>query len=341
MNKAFLLFICLLTSISLYSVELKPPKTPDQAIQRGLSWLRSQQLDNGRIQDGDNQTAMTAMAINAHLANGITYQDPKHGPWLLKSLRFILQMQDSTGYFGSRDKSRMYGHGMCTLVLAESYGMTGDPNLDNRIRAAINSAVSVTESAAQVKKKKEFSGGWHYTPNGDHSDLSLSGWQVLSLHAVDQAGIPISEKVMKQAVSYTVSLCDPKAGSVGYNSANAPRDTLKGVGLLCLSMDKQHVSSELSKKIADAITKQPIEWKGPWFFYRIYYEAAGLGRAYPDQLTKYQKHIDKILLAHQDKEGWWHTPPGDNEARYGKVYRTSLAVMALSLHQHLLPAYQP
>ena len=99
--------------------------------------------------------------------------------------------------------------------------------------------------------------------------------------------------------------------------------------------------TEIAQKIGDSIMKDPIQWKGPWLFYRSYYDAAGLGRMFPELLKDYQKHIDKVLLPHQDKEGWWHTPPGDNEARFGKMYRTSLAVLALSLERQLLPAYQP
>ena len=334
-----LIIICFLWPSTCFAANADQQR--EQAVQKALQWLRSQQQEDGSVQLQDNAAAMTALAINAHLANGITYQDQQHGAWLSKALLFVLSMQDAKGYFGSRDKSRMYGHGICTLVLAESLGMTNDYNLEQRVRNALQSALNVTIDAARVKKSAEHSGGWHYTPESDRADMSLSGWQMLSLHASEQAGMRVNEDVITGGIAYTRRLCDLKNGSVGYDSVQSPRSSLRGVGLICLSIRKSDEHKQLMLKIAENITKQPIEWKGPWLFYRAYYDAAGLGRVFPELLDDYQQHLDKALLPHQDKEGWWHTPPGDSEARFGKVYRTSMAILALSIKRQLLPAYQP
>ncbi len=335
--------ICLLALLSslLFAVELPQQDKSHQAVNKALKWLQSQQREDGSIQDGDYRCAMTALCINAHLSSGITYHDTKVGPWLKKSLSFVLQMQDGTGYFGARDKSNMYGHGICTLMLAESIGMTGDPNMEARIRSALTRAIEVTVQAGNVKKAKKFRGGWHYNPTSDQSDMSLSGWQLLSLHGAQHAGFEVPESAINKGITYTRQLCNPKKGTVGYNDVNAARTSLRGVGLLCLTIRKNEADTDLSKTIATAIRNDPIEWKGPWFFYRAYYDVAGLGRSFPDYLDTYKKHVHNALLPHQDKEGWWHTPPGDNEGKYGKVYRTALAVLALTLDRQLLPAYQP
>ncbi len=335
------LFISILLSIPCFAVENNTAAERQQSIDRALAWLRSQQKDNGSIQEGDYSSTMTALAINAHLASGITYHHPQHGAWLHKSLLYVLKQQDSKGYFGSRDKGRMYGHGICTLMLAESIGMSGNPATEPRIRSALESALQVTIAAAQVKKEDRFRGGWHYEPNGDHSDMSLSGWQLLSLHAAAQAGFTVPDEIINGGITYTRQLCDPKKGTVAYDNVSSPRISLRGVGLLCLTIRKNDADAELSEAIATAIRNDPIEWKGPWFFYRAYYDVAGLGRAYPQHLKTYQAHVNNALINNQDKEGWWHTPPGDNEGRYGKVYLTALAVLALSIERQLLPAYQP
>ena len=41
------------------------------------------------------------------------------------ALDYVLlpENQDATGYFGKADGSRMYGHGITTLMLAEMLGM--------------------------------------------------------------------------------------------------------------------------------------------------------------------------------------------------------------------------
>lgn len=339
--KSIPLLLLLLLPAFMSAVENDTTDLVQQSVEKALQWLRQQQQDSGQVQDGDNSSAMTALAINAHLASGITYYHPQHGPWLRKALHYVLQMQDSKGYFGSRDKSRMYGHGICVLVLAESSGMLGDPATETRVRSALKRALEVTMQAARVEKKDPFRGGWHYNPNSDQADMSLSGWQMLSLHAAEQAGYQVDEAIINGGIAFTRRMCNPKKGSVGYNAPGAARSSLRGVGLLCLTIRKNENDMELSRTIASAIRNDPIQWKGPWFFYRAYYDVAGLGRFYPEHLETYKQHIHEALLSHQDTAGWWHTPPGDNEGRFGKVYRTAMAVLALTLDRQLLPAYQP
>ena len=205
-----LLSCCTLLVLTLSLDAASAVEKRSAAINKALNWIRTQQQENGSVHVNDNSAAMTALAINAHLANGITYQHQQHGAFLQKALQFVLSMQDAKGYFGSRDKSRMYGHGICTLVLAESLGMTQDPNLEQRIHNALKNALKITTQAANVKKSAPFTGGWHYTPESTQADMSLSGWQMLSLHAIEQAGLSVNEQVIVNGIAYTRRLCDPK-----------------------------------------------------------------------------------------------------------------------------------
>ena len=130
----------------------------DLSIRKGLEYLRKQQSRDGAV--GNNvKMAMTSLAVMAHLAAGVTPDDAEHGAWMRRGLLFVLGQQDENGYLGSQDGSRMYGHGIATLMLAEALGMTRDDDLEERLRVSLERAVAVTVNAAKVRKS-----GGHEAP---------------------------------------------------------------------------------------------------------------------------------------------------------------------------------
>jgi len=309
----------------------------DAAIRRALAYLRGLQKPAGAVGD-EFPTALTALALMAHLAAGHTPDDLQHGPWLRRSLGYVLAQQDENGYFGKSDNSRMYGHGITTLMLAEALGMCRDEDLDERIRTALERAVAVTVNAAQVKKGGGHEGGWRYQPGEGSSDLSLSGWQLMSLHATQQVGITVPDQVIANAVAYARRLTTAD-GKVGYEKPGEDHAALRGAAMLSLAIGGQNDAPEVAR-IADRMHSDPIAWRGPWFFYRCYYDAVGLSRAAPQVWEGYAPTLETVLVDHQNQDGSWPTPPGDNEGGHGQVYRTALAVLALAVNRHVLPAYQ-
>jgi hypothetical protein len=300
----------------------------DAGIRKGLQYLRRRQRSDGSV--GDHaRTAVTSLAVMAHLAAGHTIDDPEVGPFLRRAIRFVLLNQDRSGYLGQRDGSRMYGHGIATLMLAEALGETRDDALEEPIRNALERAIRVTVAAARVQKDDQNRGGWRYEPHDSKSDLSLSGWQLMSLHATQQVGISVPEETIDAAVEYARRLID-RDGRVGYEHRGQDHVALRGLALLCLAIDKE----------GGRMMAEPIEWRGAWFFYRAYYDAVGLSRAKPEAWRTYGPHLDKILLDHQASDGSWMTPPADNERGHGSEYCTSMALLALAVDRHVLPAYQ-
>jgi len=310
----------------------------DKAIRKALEWIRSKQSGSGAFHKDKHGTALTSLGIMAHLAAGVTFSDPQHGAALEKALRFVLGQQDKNGYFGSRDGSRMYGHGITTLMLAEAIGMVQEEELEEKIRVAMKRALAVTMSAAKVKKGGQHVGGWRYQPKEQRSDLSLSGWQLMSLHAAQQVGLPVEEAVVKGAVEYAKRLTD-KDGKVGYERRGDDRPALRGLGMLCFAIGREE-DKDIVTRIGKRIMKDPISWRGPWFFYRAYYDAVGMSRARPALWEEYAPRLTKVLVDHQKKDGSWGSPPGDNESGHGTMYTTSMSVLALAVDRHVLPAYQ-
>ena len=309
----------------------------DKAVRRALEYLRHRQQGDGAV--GDHfPTALTSMAIMAHFAAGHPPADKEFGPWLRKSINFVISEQNTDGYFGASDGSRMYGHGVCTLMLAEALGMPRDDDMDETIRKALKKAIRVTINAALVPKSSKHAGGWRYTPDSTDSDTSLSAWQIMGLHATQQVGIPVPENVMNNAVAYIRSMVDDE-GRVAYMNYGEDHPALRGLALLVLVIGHQDKNPVLHR-IADRIVSDPLSWTGDRFYYRAYYDAVGLSRAFPEEWEKYLLKYEPVLLAHQLTNGSFDSA-GDNEASgAGPIYSTSMAVMALAVQRHVLPAYQ-
>ena len=123
----------------------RPAAVVDKAVARGIDYLISQQQTNGAIvtappPNQPNANALTGLSIMALTAVGHRpTDDSPAGHALCKALDFILdpKRQDTVrtpGYFGGDDNSRMYGHGIVTLMLAEMVGMGVDARQDEVIR---------------------------------------------------------------------------------------------------------------------------------------------------------------------------------------------------------------
>src|SRR4051812_42444282 len=102
-------------------ISATPEDKTDLAIRRRVSYIVTQQDNDGALQTryhGSNRTAMTALALMAMAAVGHQPADETpEGRCMKKGLAFVLRAdnQDVDGYFGNADGSRMYGHGIITL----------------------------------------------------------------------------------------------------------------------------------------------------------------------------------------------------------------------------------
>jgi len=142
----------------------------DRAVRRGTEYLLSRQDDDGAIgkvdrKSRDNANAMTGLAILALTSVGhLPTDETREGRAVRRALEFILEeeRQDQTGYFGKYDGSRMYGHGIVTLMLAEMLGMGLNAKQDALIRERCQRAIdliprnltSVSTAAGVIRRNR-------------------------------------------------------------------------------------------------------------------------------------------------------------------------------------------
>jgi hypothetical protein len=241
------------------------------------------------------------------------------------------------GYLGHGDGSRMYGHGICTLMLTEAAGMTRDEMLEKRLFEGCNRAVELILKAQAIKKAPNHQGGWRYEPTSGDSDVSLTGWQTMSLRSAKNVGVEVPASAIESAIKYIRG--NARDGEFAYDGGGG-QPSLRGIGLLTLPVCGVYDAPELSKATARML-KDPPKWQGPWFYYRTYYASVGMYQMGDEAWKRFFPILDDLLLKNQKPDGSWPEPPGNNEwDAGGPVYTTSMAVLALAVHYHLLPIYQ-
>jgi prenyltransferase beta subunit len=338
-------------------VQKQDPETraTEQAVERAVAYLLSKQNQDGAISEGRYPTTMTSLGILAlssvgHLPTDKTPQ----GEAMRKAVDYVLRddVVEADGYFGSRDGSRMYGHAIITLALAEMLGMGADDDQDHRIRKRLEAAVERIVLAQQASGKDQESnwhyGGWRYEQTSGDADLSVTVWQVLALRAANNAGLEVPKAVIDRAILY-VKRCyrselnpdgtpkDMKSGCA-YERNGGPTYTSASAGLLALQVCGEYDCPQVIGS-ADWLRNCPVQYSERFFFYGTYYFAQGMYQRGGDYADYARRLVERILLENQEKDGYWNAYDGQ-ERDASNIYSTSMAVLSLSLYYHYLPIYQ-
>ena len=349
------LFSLLAVPLLFAGVSAGPEDKTDVAIRRAVGFLVTQQDKDGAIQSKwtwANRTATTALAIMAMASVGHQPADETpEGRCMRRALAFVLrpEHQDVDGYFGNADGSRMYGHGIITLTLAELLGMGADPAQDRLLTERCKAAVQLILRAQSISKGGSDEGGWRYTPDSYDSDLSASVWQVSALRAAKNAGIEVPKRAIDRAIEYIKGTyysprdasgrpTDLKSACAYGVNGRAPVYSTAAAGLLSLQMCGNYEGLEV-RSSADWLLETKPDPDGLWFYYGTYYYAQGMyqrGGKYADVA---KKNVEDALLPRQAADGSWSATQ-HREVEAGTVYCTSLGVLALAVKYHLLPIYQ-
>ena len=320
----------------------------NEALKRGGRYLVAQQdpATGGIHNKMRNETAMTALATLALGSLGHQPGDPApEGEAMKKALAFVLKpdAQEPDGYFGKRDGSRMYGHGITTLLLAEMLGMGADAAQDELIRERCRKGIELILRAQKVPKNENNRGGWRYSPDAGDSDMSVTVWQTMALRAAKNAGFDIPKEAIDEAVRYIKRCYQPeddrrgRAGGFGYQGRGRELSTTSE-GLLALLVCGDYESEEV-KGASERLLRDGIRQGERWFYYTTYYYAQSMYQRGGKFEAEGKRVVANLLLPIQSREGWWEGMGGE-ERGGGKVYATSMAVLSLAVKNHFLPIYQ-
>lgn len=320
----------------------------DERLVKAVGYLRSQQNRDGTISDNhENRNAMTALAIMAMAAVGHQPSDlTPEGQAMRRALAYILRPENQTreGYFGQRDGSRMYGHGIITLMLSEMTGMGPSDDFDEIVLQRLEKAVDLILRSQRVRKSRTYQGGWRYNPSDSSADLSISVWQLMALRSARNAGMEIPASAIDSAVIYLKrsyysdrrngKLTRPISG-FSYTPGSGPTYSTTSAGMLALQVCGEYDSPEV-KGAADWLMRNrpKLHWGEQWFYYGTYYYAQAMYQRGDRYAEHARQEVERILAPQQLKDGSWPRGPG------GSVYATTLAMLSLSVKYHYLPIYQ-
>lgn len=338
--------VCALTSPFAYAQDPQKQRI-DASLKKAADYLVNEQTETGAIAEKGIRpdVTMTSLAILAIGAMGHQAADPTpEGRAMKKALDYVLKAgnQEPDGYYGKTDGSRMYGHGIITLMLAEMLGMGGDQKQDALIRERCRKAVELILRSQRLPKNDANRGGWRYTPDAADSDMSVTCWQVMALRAARNAGMDVPKESIDLAVRYIKSLYSSgerkgAPGGFGYASKGTEISTT-AEGMLALQVCGEYESDEV-KGASERLLQKGLKQGDKWFYYTAYYMAQGMYQRGDKFATEGRRVIADALLPLQRGDGSWEGEGGE-ERQGGKVYATSLAVLSLAVKNHFLPIYQ-
>jgi hypothetical protein len=321
----------------------------DEAILRATAYLLQQQDDAGAISNKmRNETAMTSLSLLALASLGHQPGDPsREGQAMRRGLDYVLRPdgQEKDGYFGQKDGSRMYGHGITTLMLSEMLGMGLDIEQDELIREKCRKGLQLILRSQKVPKNEANRGGWRYSPDTSESDMSVTVWQTMALRAAKNAGLDIPKEAIDDAVRYIKRCYQPEGerqgsvqmGGFGYQGKGRELSTT-AEGLLALQVCGEYDSPEVLGA-SERLFKSGVTDNEKWLFYLTYYYAQGMYQRGGKYAEEGRRVVADVLLPLQDRDGSWEGKGGE-ERGGGKVYATAMAVLSLAVKNHFLPIYQ-
>ena len=245
------------------------------AVDRGLEWLKRHQCPDGgwgpqdyadqckgpntRCKQGTGSTnnkshgaksGLTGLAVMAFLGAGYTHRSgKKYRKTVKKGIDFILNSQTSEGAFGRGWIG--YTNGICTLALAEAYGMTKDPKLKAPLERAVQNLL----------KTQQPNGGWLYG-GGDkapfNGDTSVSAFMLMALKDSQISGIKADfDKAYKTLDTYFNNVCiGTHKGLATYRSPSAAKrhHSMTGIVLMCRQFMGKKKKSPMLKESAEYLS---------------------------------------------------------------------------------------
>ena len=324
------------------------------AVAGGFDWLLERQRTSGpeagSWPGGRYPTAVTSIAGLALLAHGhLPGEDTAHGRAVERAMDYVEARMSSNGYLGKRASS-MYVHAIATLFGLSYIGLSEEPEKEQELARWCRRAVELILEAQKVSKPPAEQGGWRYSPYSDASDLSVTSWQLLALHAARQCGYQIEQRVFDRALRYVngaYKRVDEDAGGFLYRRgvSQEPEPGVTGAALGVKILLESDRGPRVPKALA-FLDRFPPSWGGEqykgYFYFVTFYMAQGYFQLGPQQWRAFGPAMEDVLLEHQAGDGHWPFPP-DNRPQSedaGPAYATAMSLLLLGMENQYLPMYQ-
>ncbi len=332
----------------------------DLAVDRGLHYLASQQLEDGSFKTIQNgQPAITSLCVLAFLSRGHLPGQGPYGAQLTRAIDFVLSMQRDDGLLCNLpveasykqlgvSHTGMYSHGIAGFMLGEVYGMT-DAEQKNRIRVALLKAIAFSRIwQTKPKRKTEDRGGWRYLVPyaANDSDLSVTAWQLMFLRSAKNAEFDVPKQYIDDATSYIRGCFDSRKNTFIYaGDERRPSGGIVGGGIVALTLSGEYQSQRVLAAGDWILANRRRRYNGAGihgsdrYHYAIYYSSQAMFQLGGKYWKTYFPELMNTLIQNQRDDGGW-AAEAIRDTPYGRAYSTSLAILALTPPYQILPIYQ-
>jgi len=314
----------------------------DQAIDRALAYLAEQQERDGSFPSRGmrHNTGIASLCVMAFLAKGYSPGAEPYGDVIDKGVDFVVGTSQNNGMLVGQQHSHgaMYSHTISTLMLSEVTGMV-DPERQRRVDAALGKALRLLLAAQKVSKSDKHRGGWRYQHNSRDSDISCSGWALMSLRSARNNGAAVPKDSIEKAVEFVMNCRQKRDGGFSYQPGGGSGLARTGTALLCLELCGFHRDTTTVGAGDYILRNMKHGGQHGFYYYGMYYAAQGMFQLGEDHWEKFGAYMYETLLKDQHNDGSW-PGKGGNENSAGPCYSTSMAVLAMSVAYRQLPIYQ-
>ncbi len=339
-----------------------PPATEEEvqkSLEKALDFLARRQTEAGDFLGRYTKHAgTTGLSLMAFIGADCVPKDYTNN--ITKAVTFIKSQYHPTSDYeqGSQKQALeggligranpMYEHGIATLALAETLVSTNDLSLE----PILDDAIQMILKAQNTENKPVFLkgpitpdsrhyGGWRYYPDSVDSDLSVTGWPILALKGVMNAGFSVPEWSLQKAIHFLGACHDESDGSFSYTAGGGGNSCVRaGIGALCLQLIGERNDPRIQPALRFMQNNPPVwnkEDPGNGYpFYYWYYGTRAMVNKGGEDWRIWKDWMCRLLVDHQNEEGGWD---GNQSEENLPIYTTALGALMLELCCGHLPIY--
>ncbi len=314
-------------------------------VDRALDWLIRQQDENGNLAGEARRYArmychaMATYAIAEALGmQKTTVMDPVIDPDLLVSAPSTVSVAATFAATMTGLPADVYGTAWSASVsaLADLQAWRFRRVHEVRLRSALLKAVRYT-----VRQQNE-GGGWRYS-KGQEGDVSMFGWQLMSLKSAEIAGVNIPSSVRDRLFRFINSVRQGKRGGLfGYRRAEEITPVMTAEALFCQQMlGFLRNTARIQESVQYLLRNQPRLSELNLYYW--YYGTLAMHQYGGNPWEQWNAAVRDTLISLQvsDGENAGSWDPDGPWGRYGgRLYSTALATLTLEVYYRLLPLYQ-
>ncbi|MHC4599671.1 MAG: prenyltransferase/squalene oxidase repeat-containing protein [Planctomycetota bacterium] len=337
----------------------------ESSVLMGLIWLRNHQGPNGLWscrqfamnckkgtctgagsgREGEYDFGVSALATLAFLGAGHTHKLGKFKYAVKSALEGLMAHQDPSGCFGPKVQTGhwIYNHAICTLAMAEAFGLTKDTRIGRSAQKGVDFLVQCQNPYL----------GWRYGMRTGENDTSCTAWAITALHSARTSGLEVPETCFQGALNWFSKVTDPAYYKTGYATRGdtgarlqeamgkfRPSDAMTAAAVACRIFIHGAKAAHRPEILGGGtlLKQNPPKWDVKGGTIDMYYWYWGtlamfqLGRQY---WKAWNEPLKNALVPTQKRSGCengsWD-PSGAWGMAGGRVYATAVNVLSLEIY---------